>query len=172
MAITELFCWKASVTANIPGYGTAYSFTVKATYSGATATSNATSYTFVAASLTAPGTPTVTNDTSKYTVTWTAATGKNGVGSVYYRVITTKTDGSYVDTSNWQTALTYTANIPSNGTFSIAVEATYNNASSTSAGTLSALSGAVQKTMAAGSLTAPGAPNLWEAYQKELEKKK
>ena len=149
-----------SVTANIPGYGTAYSFTVKATYSGATATSNATSFTFAQATLGKPGKPTVTSTTSDYTVTWTAASASNGSGSVYYRVIITKSDGSYVNTTNWQTSRTYTASIPSTGSYSIAVEATYNNASNTTAGTLSMLSDTTTVTLTVGSLTNPGAPTI------------
>ena len=149
-----------SVTANIPGYGAAYSFTVKATYSGATATSNATSFTFAQATLGKPGKPTVTSTTSDYTVTWSAASASNGTGSVYYRVIITKSDGSYVNTTNWQTSRTYAASIPSTGSYNIAVEATYNNASSTTAGTLSMLSDTTTVTLTVGSLTNPGAPTI------------
>lgn len=149
-----------SITANIPGYGTAYSFTVKATYSGVTATSNATSFTFAQVTLGKPGKPTVTSTTSDYTVTWTAASASNGSGSVYYRVIITKSDGSYVNTTNWQTSRTYTASIPSTGSYNIAVEATYNNASSTTAGTLSMLSDTTTVTLTVGSLTNPGAPTI------------
>jgi hypothetical protein len=107
-----------------------------------------------------PGKPTVTSTTSDYTVTWTAASASNGTGSVYYRVIITKSDGSYVNTTNWQTSRTYTASIPSTGSYSIAVEATYNNASSTTAGTLSMLSDTTTATLAVGSLTNPGAPTI------------
>lgn len=153
-----------SITANIPTYGTAYSFTVKATYSGVSATSNATSYTFAQPTLGKPGKPTITSTTTQYTVTWNAASAANGTGSVYYRVIIAKTDGSYVNTTNWQTSRTYTANIPSSGVYAITIEATYHNASSSSAGALSSLSDTTEVTLTVGSLTAPGAPTITQNY--------
>lgn len=91
-----------------------------------------------------PGNPTIVNNgNDTFTVNWAAASASGGSGSIYYRVVIVKTDGSYNTTTNWQTGTTYTAAIPSSGTFSITVEATYNNASSSSAGTLSMLSNTV-----------------------------
>ena len=156
-----------SVILPISTYGQALQYKVRATYGGASSTadgyaesfSSSTTYTFIQAELSAPGKPTVTNNgNDTFTVSWTAATASGGTGSIYYRVIIVKTDGSYNTTTDWQTGRTYTAAIPSSGTFSIAVEATYNNASSSTAGTLSMLSSTTQATLYTGSLTEPGAP--------------
>ena len=94
--------------------------------------------------MSAPGNPTIVNNgNDTFTVSWSAATASGGSGNIYYRVVIVKTDGSYNITTSWQTGRTYTAAIPNSGTFSITVEATYNNASSSSAGTLSMLSNTV-----------------------------
>lgn len=156
-----------NVTLPIYTYNQALQYKVRATYGGASSTSDgyaesfssSTTYTFTQATLSAPGNPTVTNNgNNTFTVSWAAATASGGTGSIYYRVVMVKTDGSYNTTTGWQTGRTYTAEIPSSGTFSIAIEATYNNASSSAAGTLSMLSSATQTTLYTGNLTEPGAP--------------
>ena len=149
-----------SITANIPGYGTAYSFTVKATYSGVSATSNATTFTFAAATLTKPGTPTVTLTDTTYTLTWTAATGKNGSGNVYYQAMAHNKNITTTYASNWQTELTYTGTIKTSGDYRFYVLATYNNASSTQEGSLLESSERVEVKVVLGTLTKPGTPSI------------
>ena len=149
-----------SVTANIPGYGTAYSFTVKATYAGVSATSDATSFTFAAATLTKPGAPSVELTTTTYTLNWTPATGTNGSGNVYYRAMAHNKNIATTYASGWQTGLSYTGTIKTSGDYKFYVLATYDNASSETEGNLLTSSEGTELAVVLGSLTQPGAPTI------------
>ena len=155
-----------SVTLNISSYGSPITFRVKATYGKAssssdgysTAYSSNTVFTFHAPALTNPGTPTIVqNNDGTYTATWTAATGSYGVGSVYYQLWN---DSTGTPIGGLTTALTGTYSIASQAGYDVErvfkVKATYNNASSSSDGTIVTYStGSAVKTFSKPALSTP-----------------
>lgn len=155
-----------SVTLSIPSYGSPITFRVKATYGKAssssdgysTAYSSNTVFTFHAPALTNPGTPTIVqNNDGTYTAKWTAATGSYGVGSVYYQLWN---DSTGTPIGSLTTALTGTYNIASQAGYDVErvfkVKATYNNASSSSDGTvITYSSGSTIKTFSKPTLSTP-----------------
>lgn len=155
-----------STTLSIPAYGTPITFRVRATYGNASSSSdgyfttysNNTTETFHSPSLTNPGNPTVVqNNNGTYTATWTAATGSYGIGSVYYQLWN---DSTGTPIGGLTTALTGTYSIASQAGYDIEkvfkVKATYNNASSSSDGTIVTYStGSAVKTFSKPALSTP-----------------
>lgn len=111
------------------------------------------------ATLTAPGTPTITeNYDGTYTAKWSAAKGSGGSGSVYYQWWDVNNGGYW---SNWSTATSVTLRVPSYGyNYEFRVRATYDGASSSSEGSVESWSSTVSKTFTAPSVTAPGKPTI------------
>lgn len=86
----------------------------------------------------------VQNSDGTFTASWNASTGSNGSGSVYYR-LWNYTDGEALGSRTTSTSATY--NIPCYGeAIQFRVQATYNGASSSSDGSVSAYSSVVTAT--------------------------
>lgn len=116
-----------------------YGFTVTAYYSGVEAAGETTYITTPTPTLTKPGAPQVSQTGRKLTVTWAAAKGSSGVGSVYYYLFAGSEDNivyqgtgtsatitppaydeskgyfvlaTYCDAEQWSTTTYFTANSP------------------------------------------------------------
>lgn len=100
--------------------------------------------------LTTPGTPTITQNSNAATfnISWSAATGSNGSGSVTYRVWQVGTG----DVSSAATSRSRTLPIPGYGTYTYEIDAFY--------GSLMTTGGQRSITFVAPSMSAPGAPNI------------
>lgn len=126
-----------------------YGFTVTAYYSGVEATGETTYITTPTPSLTKPGAPQVSQTGRKLTVTWSAAKGSSGVGSVYYYLFAGSEDNIVYQGTGTSATITPPAYDESKGYF---ILATYCNAEQWSSTTYF--------TASSPKLTAPGSPMI------------
>ena len=100
--------------------------------------------------LSTPGTPTISQNSNAATfnISWSAASGSNGSGSITYRVWEVYTG----DVSTWATSRSRTLPIPGYGTYTYEIDASYSGLMTTG--------GRRTVTFVAPSMSAPGAPTI------------
>ena len=152
----EIYQAGTSTSISIPIYssqhGTSVKFRIWAYYSGKEAVcSSYTYFTPKAPSVTAPGKPSITQNGSKYTVSWTGSTGSYGSGGVTYRLYLL-TDGVFL--TNAATTTSVTLDVPTYGySLEYRVVAYYSTTEAWSSTTAITFVDPV-------SLTAPGNPSV------------